>query len=437
MRSVWKVMLRDLRAFLVGPDPPVRPRTRLGRSLPTIGAVVAILCGLGSYEYLRGNGPQVGSLFLALDAALIAAPIGLVATRPLLAWRIAWLVALYTYLAVDLDQGTPWPWSPVQMLSYPVLLAVVAVRHRRGVLLWAGLSATVLVVGFVRPANIAGLLLAVTAILVIGDQVRRRREVQAALAQEEERTELAQARRAIAEERNRIAREMHDVVAHHMSLIAVRAETAVYRIDGVPPAVAEELAAIAGTSREALVEMRRLLGVLRSTETPLVEPQPVLDDLTRLVHDARQAGVDVTFDPLPGATVPPAVGLAAFRIAQEALSNARRHAAGAPVHIALTLGPSALELSVRNTAGDPFSSALSGAGSGGAGSGGAGSGGAGSGGAGSGGAGSGDAGDAGGERHGLLGMRERAIAIGGSFEAGPDDAGGYTVHATLPLEVTP
>ncbi|MEV0565152.1 histidine kinase [Dactylosporangium sp. NPDC050588] len=422
MRSVWKVGLRDLRTFLIGPDPPVRPRTRLGRSLPTIGAVVAILCGLASYEYLRGNGPHVGSLFLALDAALIVAPIGLVATRPLLAWRVAWLVAVYTYLAVDIDQGTPWPWSPVQMLSYPVLLAVVAVRHRRGVLIWVGLSATLLVVGTVRSQNIAGLLLAVAAILVIGDQVRRRREVQAALAQEEERTELAQARRAVAEERNRIAREMHDVVAHHMSLIAVRAETAVYRIDGVPPAVAEELAAIAGTSREALVEMRRLLGVLRSAETPLVEPQPVLDDLTRLVHDAREAGVDVTFDPLPGATVPPAVGLAAFRIAQEALSNARRHAAGAPVHIALTLGPSALDLSVRNTAGDPSSGARPGAPSG---------------------AGSGDAGDAGGtgdsggERHGLLGMRERATAIGGTFEAGPDAAGGYTVHATLPLEVTP
>jgi signal transduction histidine kinase len=143
--------------------------------------------------------------------------------------------------------------------------------------------------------------------------------------------------------------------------------------------------------------------VLRSTETTLFEPQPVLDDLAGLVRDAREAGVDVTFDPLPGARVPPAVGLAAFRIAQEALSNARRHAAGAPVHILLTLGPSTLELYVRNASGPPADI---------------------------------PAGDAGGERHGLLGMRERATAIGGTFDAGPDPVGGYTVRATLPLEVT-
>lgn len=391
--------LRDLRGFLVGPDPPVHPKTRLGRALPTVGAVAAILTGLVTFEYLRGNAGQTATGFLALDAVLIAAPIGLVATRPLLAWRIAWLVAGFAGALIPVQQKTPWPWVPAQMLMFPVLLAVVAVRHRRGVLVWTGLSAALLLVMFVNPANVAGLLLAVTAILVIGDQVRRRREVQAALAEEEERTELAQARRAVAEERNRIAREMHDVVAHHMSLIAVRAETAVYRIDGVPPAVAEELAAIAGTSREALVEMRRLLGVLRSTETPLVEPQPVLDDLAGLVRDAREAGVDVTFDPLPGARVPPAVGLAAFRIVQEALSNARRHAAGAPVRITLTLTPSTLELYVHNTR-----NAAAGE-------------------------------SPGGERHGLLGMRERATAIGGTFQAGPDADGGYTVRAHLPLEV--
>ena len=393
-----RAALRDLRGFLAGPDPPVRPRTRLGRALPTAGVVVAILAGLVTFEYLHGNTTQVATGFLTVAAVLVAVPIGLVATRPLLAWRVAWLVAGFAGSLVPVEQKTPWPWMPVQMLTFPVLLAVVAVRHRRGVLVWTGLSAALLVVMFVDPANVAGLLLAVTAILVIGDQVRRRREVQAALAEEAERTELAQARRAVAEERNRIAREMHDVVAHHMSLIAVRAETAVYRIDGVPPAVAEELAAIAGTSREALVEMRRLLGVLRSAETPLVEPQPVLDDLAGLVRDAREAGVDVTFDPLPGARVPPAVGLAAFRIVQEALSNARRHAAGAPVRITLTLGPSTLELYVHNTLTGP-------------------------------------AGETTGERHGLLGMRERATAVGGTFQAGPDPDGGYTVRATLPLEV--
>ncbi|GGM61365.1 histidine kinase [Dactylosporangium sucinum] len=387
--------LRHLRAFLVGPDPAVHPRTRLGRSLPLIAAVAAVLSGLLSYEYLRGNGGGSG-FYRAVVSILTAAPLALLPTRPLLAWRFAWVVALWTGLTLDLRDGTPWPWQPVQILLFPLILAVVAIRHPRGVLVWVGASALVLLLGFTNPNNVAGLVLAVLAIIVVGDQIRRRREVQRALAEEEERTELAQARRAVAEERNRIAREMHDVVAHHMSLIAVRAETAVYRIEGVPPAVAEELAAIASTSREALGEMRRLLGVLRGADQPApTEPQPVLDDLAGLVRDAREAGVEVTFVPLPGAEVPPAVGLAAYRIVQEALSNARRHAAGAPVRIALTRDRGALRVRVHNRPGV--------------------------------------AEDGGGAGHGLLGMRERAAAAGGSLTAGPV-ADGYLVEALLPLD---
>lgn len=391
-------IVRDLSAFVLGNDPPAPARTRGARVRRFLAVVVALLSGLLAYEYYLGKAVPSGYLWLKVGAAsvLIAAPIALVAIRPLLAWRIAFVTAILTGAGIRLDDNTPWPWQPVQILSFPVILAAVAMRHPRGVVAWTGVSAAVLVTQFVRPANVAVLLFVVAAVLVVGDQIRRRREAQLALAEEEERAELAQARRAVAEERNRIAREMHDVVAHHMSLIAVRAETAVYRIEGVPPAVAEELLAIAGTSREALAEMRRLLGVLRNDSTPLTEPQPQLDDLAALVREAREAGVAVSYEPLPGLRVPPGVGLAAFRIVQEALSNARRHAAGAPVTIMIDREDSSLAVRVRNepTGAGPRPE---------------------------------------GKGHGLLGMRERASGLGGTLHAGATADGGYEVVATLPL----
>ncbi|WP_432991357.1 sensor histidine kinase [Dactylosporangium sp. CA-233914] len=391
---------RGLWAFIAGRDPAVHPRTRLGRALPLIGVIAGLLSGLLAYQYYRGNVPEPAGhklLVLIVCSGLIALPIGLVATRPLLAWRIAFAAAIFTSTTVHIVQGTPWPFQPVQILSFPLILMVVAIRHSRAVLVWVGFSAFLLATAYVNPASLSGVLLLVLAVLVIGDQIRRRREVQRELAEEAERTELAQARRAVAEERNRIAREMHDVVAHHMSLIAVRAETAVYRIEGVPPAVAEELQAIAGTSREALTEMRRLLGVLRNDAVPLTEPQPTLDELAGLVREAREAGVQVSYSPVPGATVPPGVGLAAFRIVQEALSNARRHAAGAPVSIVIFRDRAELRVFVRN---EPTGTPPAPEGKG----------------------------------HGLLGMQERAAAVGGTLRAGPAADGGYEVVATLPLD---
>ncbi|MFI5910746.1 sensor histidine kinase [Dactylosporangium sp. NPDC051541] len=390
---------RGFWGLIAAKDPVVHPRTRVGRALPLAGAIAGILSGLLAFQYYLGNVPEAeGSHWLQVIACsiLIAGPIGIVATRPLLAWRIAFFAAIYTTLALQIMQGTPWPFQPVQIMSYPLILFVVAVRHRREIVVAVGLSAFLLVLAYVDPGNVAGLFLLVLAVLVIGDQIRRRREVQRELAQEAERTELAQARRAVAEERNRIAREMHDIVAHHMSLIAVRAETAVYRIEGVPPAVAEELQAIAGTSREALTEMRRLLGVLRDDSVPLTEPQPTLDELAGLIHEARAAGVQIEFSPAPGIEVPPGVGLAAYRIVQEALSNARRHAAGAPVAIVIFRDQAELRVFVRNEpTGRPPAPE--------------------------------------GKGHGLIGMHERATAIGGTLRAAPAADGGYEVVATLPL----
>jgi signal transduction histidine kinase len=234
----------------------------------------------------------------------------------------------------------------------------------------------------------------VVAIAALGNIIYRRRHTRELVAEHEELTELERAKRAVLEERARIAREMHDVVAHHMSMIAVRAETAPYRVTDLPESAQQELATIATAARAALTDMRRLLGVLRAEdgEAP-TEPQPGLTDLGDLVETARAAGVDVTLttDGLDGA--PETVGLAAYRIVQEALANAARHAPGHPVTIDARGFPDRLELAVRNKRTGPATP---------------------------------------GGGHGLIGMRERAALLGGELTAEPDGPE-FVVRATLPF----
>jgi signal transduction histidine kinase len=206
-------------------------------------------------------------------------------------------------------------------------------------------------------------------------------------------------------ERARIARELHDVVAHHISMIAVQAETARLTTAGMPAAGAQRLSAIGDTARDALTEMRRLLGVLRADADPverqagLRRPQPGLRQLNDLLDEARDASGAGARLILRGAPVPldPGVELAAYRIVQEALTNARRHAAGAAVDVELHFAGPALLLSVRDNGPGPDR----------------------------------PAGDGG---LGLLGMGERASAVGGTLQAGPASGGGFLVKATLPTK---
>ena len=171
-----------------------------------------------------------------------------------------------------------------------------------------------------------------------------------ALAEQIAQSELDEARRALLEERTRIAREMHDVVAHHMSLIAVQAETAPYRLDDLSEGAKSEFAALSATAREALNDVRRLLGVLRSDGPAERAPQPKLADVATLVDASRRAGVSVDLSmPANGdAAVSHAVGLCAYRIVQEALANAGRHAPGAWVQVAVERDPDVLRLDIVN-----------------------------------------------------------------------------------------
>jgi len=216
----------------------------------------------------------------------------------------------------------------------------------------------------------------------------------AALEGELEReTELA-----AAEERARIARELHDVVAHGLSLMVVQAEAAEEMLAHSPEAAAAPLHRVQETGRQSLAEMRRLLGVLRSAgdAAPSTAPQPSLRRLPDLVREAADVGlrvdVDVVGEPRD---LPLGIELAAYRIVQEALTNTRRHGRTRVARVRLGYCPEALRIEVTDdgTGGD-------------------------------------SPGPAG---HGLIGMRERAALYGGTLEAGPADGGGFRVAAVLPL----
>ncbi|HEY8583599.1 MAG TPA: histidine kinase [Capillimicrobium sp.] len=238
-----------------------------------------------------------------------------------------------------------------------------------------------------------------------GRLVRSRTQLAAQLHEEAVRAEEERERHAelaVADERRRIARELHDIVAHSMSVMVVQAGGA-RRIGARDPERAAAAAAqIERTGREALSEMRRLLGVLRvdSAEAPLA-PQPGMEQLTALVARARDAGLPVELTVEGGRPALPAgVDLTGYRIVQEALTNTMKHAASAPTEVRVRYGDDAVELEVANAAAPaPGGEAQRLAGGG----------------------------------HGLVGMRERVRVVGGELHAGPRPGGGFDVRARLPL----
>ena len=202
------------------------------------------------------------------------------------------------------------------------------------------------------------------------------------------------------EQRTRFARELHDVVAHHMSLMAIRAESAPHRLGELPEPVRAEFGSLSGSARQALADMRRLLSALRSDQPAAHAPQPGLEDLPGLIGAARKAGMTVEMSAPPAPDqVPPSAGLCAYRVVQEALSNAGRHAAGAPVAVCVGYNAGTVRLQVTNGPGVPAGQRADGHGPG----------------------------------HGLSGMRERVELLGGSLSAGAAPGGGFVVSAVLPL----
>ncbi|MRG60408.1 histidine kinase [Agromyces sp. CFH 90414] len=314
--------------------------------------------------------------------------------------------------------GAPWPVPVAQMLLFALLGGLLAARGRTvpAVVLGLGGVLVPLAASFLpdRGATTDGVVAnlvtsaAVSAVLIgighAGDVARR--HFTTVLDEERRQGAAEHERRLIAEERTRIARDLHDVVAHRMSVIQVQATSAPYRLSGLDDAVAAEFGEIAQSARDAMAEMRELLAVLRDPEGEAeTAPQPGFADLTRLVASVRQTGLPLTAridDRLPGGAV---VGQVAYRIAQEALSNVLRHAAGAATTVTVVDAGAAVAVTVENHAPDASAAASARAD---------------------------DPRTGRDDGHGIIGMRERARLVGGTIEAGPTAVGGFRVHALLP-----
>ena len=236
---------------------------------------------------------------------------------------------------------------------------------------------------------------------LLGESARRRRALLAAQherADQLERTQEEVAKRAVAEERLRIARELHDVVAHSMSLIAVQAGNGRLALDADPATTRQALAVIEDASRSALDEMRRLLGALRDDDAGGRVPAPTLDAIDHLIETTRAAGVPTSLQVEGDRRVlPSGMELAAYRILQEALTNVVRHAPGAAADVVLTFRSRSLQVTVTN--GPPPSRPAPATNTG--------------------------------PGHGLVGMRERAVLYNGTVQALPRRDGGYRVSVEL------
>ena len=369
------------RRIAAGPDWPLTSALGLG-----LAAVVEVL--------VRFGGP-------ASSDAATALLLNLLATVPLALRRSHLPVAAATVTAAmffTIAGGVAW--TAAGIVGQLVVLYLVAARYERRVLLLFALPFLVIALGTSgQGAALSGLLVLVVTVaaLALGDARRLRGQVIAERDAARRAATEALRDQAAAGERARIARELHDLVAHHVSMIAVQAETARLTTAGLTEEGRERFEVIGATARDALTEMRRLLAVLREDAGGLAEltPQPGLDRLDELLDSARAAGTPLRLT-LHGeaAPLPPGVDLAAYRIVQEALTNARRHAPGAAVDVDLRYEPDTLRLRVRDTGPGP-----------------------------------GTAGEAG---LGMLGMRERAAMAGGTLHTGPADGGGFVVEAALP-----
>jgi signal transduction histidine kinase len=363
--------------------------------LPTVVLPVAVavftVVGTG-FAQRFGTGPRL--LDPLGGILLLAGPAALVARRwnpPLVFAGIAGV--LLVYLAAG------YPFGPVPLAAFVALGTTVGQGHRRaGYALAAVTFAGVLVVHVLRNPGIgfplagASAWLAWIAAFVAGAELwrarRERREQARAAAAEAER-------RRGSEERLRIARDLHDVLGHHISLINVQAGVALYLMDDDPEQARSALTAIKQSSRDLLREMRSTLGVLRGVdEEPPHQPVAGLARLDELVEATRAAGLPVTVE-IGGEPreLPPSVDTAAYRIIQEALTNTRKHAGPAHASVLLTYTEDGITMRIDDDGTGP--------------------------------AGSSDGGD------GIPGMRERAAALGGMLTAGPRPGGGFRVDARL------
>ncbi|MFJ2606766.1 sensor histidine kinase [Streptomyces sp. NPDC091279] len=384
--TLWAVVLFGISVVSAAAGQETRGTDSLAFTVP----IALLLCLIIA---LRRRMPEK-MLLLAIGVGLAQVALN-VATQPA---DFAMLVIVYT-VAV---QGARWPSRTALVLGLGAA-PLAQLRWPNGETSFVGNLA--LTVFMTVPFALAW---------VLGDSMRTRRAYFAQLEERAARLEKereAQAKVAVAAERARIARELHDVVAHNVSVMVVQADGAAYVLDAAPDQAKKALETISSTGRQALAEMRRLLGVLRTGEHKEVGeyvPQPDVEQIDDLVEQCRIAGLPVDFKvegtPRP---LPSGVELTAYRIVQEALTNTRKHGgpnAGASVR--LVYFDDGLGLLVEDD-GKGAPQELY------------------------------EEGGPDGQGHGLIGMRERVGMVGGTLDAGPRPGGGFRISALLPLKPAP
>jgi signal transduction histidine kinase len=374
------------------------PRWRI---VAVVGPLVLTLIQIVGTDGASHNQPQASDLDPLAIVLVAIGPLSLLflprAPRAVLGFVT---VVTFVYLA----RG--YPYGPVFTAFMVAAIVNIVIGYR--VAVWWTVGATMVLSGVVRLTVLDeslswgwafGVAAWVLVILAFGELIR----VRAAGAAEARRAREETARRQAGEERLRIARELHDVVAHHMSLINVQAGVALHLVDRRPEQVETALATIKDASKEALTELRSLIGILRADDeaAPRV-PVAMLDSLDDLVERTGQTGIAVEAR-IDGdlSVVPSAVELAAFRIIQEAITNVVTHSGATAAHVVVTAGRDDLEVRVDdNGRGLPRDHSKGGG-------------------------------------TGIQGMRERAQALGGTVDVEPGDAGGTVVSARFPIEGQP
>lgn len=338
---------------------------------------------------------------LPIVAAFAALPVALSWSAPLAGWAVSVVSAYLIALTVPTTNG--WYWG-IQVVHIIALLVLTFFALSRGPLVRLPLVWLCTVAIFVLTApddGKVGWAVGLTFLAVVTALIRGLLRVSIKLRASTEETELAESQKAVLEERARIARDLHDVVAHRMSVVVVMAQTARYRLGDVGDEAAAEFDAIADAARASLDEVRQLLGVLRLDDgagSYAAAPNPGLGDIAELVAQTGRTGVDVLLDDTADRdAVGEASALVIYRIVQESLANATRHAPGAAISVRLSPARGdATDVVITNGPARGAPLQLAGAGT------------------------------------GLAGMTERARVVGGSVSTGPRVDGGFEVRAHIP-----
>jgi signal transduction histidine kinase len=416
LNGLWQDMFHDAFAYRLLPrmrrdGPVVRHLPLRLRERAVWAPHAAVIFGalIAMYASLEGNGgsdlTQLITGILSLTAVLLTL------VRPVGAF---WASMAATLIGTMIgSKFSDWPWIPGAFVTHVIVLTVVALRTRPRIAAWMwGVTALYSLVAETffssRYMNYGyytantGPMLTVAAFILLSVSVWQiRRTAQREVTAQQTVTEHERSKRTLLEERTTIARELHDVVAHHMSVVAIQAEAAPYRVENPPPELEQAFATIRENAVAALTELRRVLGVVRAEDYEAPDaPQPTLADLDGLLDNVREAGLTVE-KAVTGAVreLPQGVELSAYRIVQEALSNTLRHAPGATARVEIGYVLGGLGLRIVNGPSPEVTLVKSTHGAG----------------------------------HGITGMRERVTMLNGEMTTGKTDDGGYEVTVFLPV----